>query len=170
MKIWLLCLILSVGVGMLTPLIKDVFGEILGKIYGVTLIPFLWMFLSAAFVSEFRENLLPFIKRFSLIAILIAVSIYVLKFDLKAEYNVFFTLTLFVGLLGVSYSLYQLNIKRDISYGIYISHDNRKRLYIVGVGTFKVLFAGSLLSVYFNCLHIDHYDRRMGASKEICVK
>ena len=62
LKIWLLCLILSVGVSMLTPLVKDVLGEIFGKIYGVTLIPFLWMFLSAAFVSEFKERYLLFLK------------------------------------------------------------------------------------------------------------
>ena len=48
-----------------------------------------------------------------MVSILIAIAIYMLKFDLKAEYNVFFTLSLFVGLLGASYSLYRLNIKRD---------------------------------------------------------
>lgn len=43
-------------------------------------------------------------------------------FDLNASYNVCHSICLFACLLGASYVFAYLNIKTDISYGIYIYH------------------------------------------------
>lgn len=122
MVLWFFLILFSILVGWITPFVQAHLGEIVGKIYGVTLIPFFWMFIIAAFVAEYKDRILPYIKKYWIIPLITALIAYITKIDIKASYNVLFTLSIFVGLLGASYTYQKLNINRDVSYGVYIYH------------------------------------------------
>lgn len=114
----------SVIIGYLSPYVIDNMPVVLGKLYGVTLIPYLWMFLLAAFVSEYKDRLLLIIKKYWWCPILLLLfQKYVYFWDIKVfTYYIINTVLLFTGLLGFSYAFPQLNIKTDISYALYIYH------------------------------------------------
>ena len=114
----------SVVIGYLTPYVIDNMPVVLGKLYGVSLIPYLWMFLLAAFVSEYKDRLLPMIKKYWWCPILLLLfQKYVYFWDIKVfTYFIINTVLLFTGLLGFSYAFPRLNIKTDISYALYIYH------------------------------------------------
>ena len=116
-------IVLSLVVGWLTPVVTHRLPETLGKLYGLSLLPFLWMFIMAAFVAEFKDEILPFLKKYwwaFIIALLL--KRYEIQWDVRAHYPIIDTVLLFCGLLGFSYRIPQVNIKTDISYGIYIYH------------------------------------------------
>lgn len=111
-------------IGFFTPSIIEKLPSTLGKLYGVTLFPYLWMFLIAAFVSEYKDYILPFIKKYWFVFFVVLLGLKCgINLDVKVfNYYLFETLLIFVGLLGFSYSFPMLNIKTDISYGVYIYH------------------------------------------------
>lgn len=113
----------SVILGCVSPYIIHNLPVLIGKIYSVTILPYLWMFIIAAFVSEYKDQLLPFLKNYWWIFfILIVLRRYVFRCDIYAMYFLFDTLLLFCGVLGFSYKFPRINIKTDISYGMYIYH------------------------------------------------
>ena len=120
--IWIIALAVSVFISFLTPHIRSNMPEIMGKLYGVSLLPYLWMFLIAACIEEFKEKALPFLKKYWAVFIVFAVIIQHTPYDIWSPYPLFFTVMLFLGILGAAYALPMINIKRDISYGIYIYH------------------------------------------------
>ena len=124
LKIWILALVLSIGISAITPVIQDCVPEIISKFYGQTFIPYFWMFIFGAMVSEFgKGKWLPVIKKYWWAAFLVTVLIIVSGFDLRlVHYGLFRTMLLFVCLLGFAYAVPQVNIKTDISYAVYIYH------------------------------------------------
>lgn len=121
--VWAIAIAASVGISFLTPTIEGHLPELVGKLYSQTLIPYLWLFLLAAFVSEKKTVILPFLKKYwwAFLAALLLKK-YVLCWDVTAAYPLIGSILLFLGLLGFAYSFPKLNIKTDISYGIYIYH------------------------------------------------
>ena len=121
--VWVVAILGSLGLSLLTPAVRSFIPEIAGKLYGQTLIPYLWMFLCAALVAEKKDVMIPFLKKYwwAFVAALLLKK-YLLHWDIQASYSVFGTLLLFLGLVGFAYSFPKLNIKTDISYGIYIYH------------------------------------------------
>ncbi len=122
--VWGGVIAISIILGGLTPEIEKVLPSFLSMLYGVTLIPYLWMFLIAAIFAEYYEKVIPVLKKrwwfFILIAILLR---YVFHKDVAIHtYNLLGTLLLFCGLVGFAYKFPKLNIKTDISYGVYIYH------------------------------------------------
>lgn len=122
-KVWLFALILSVGLSALTPVIRNNVPEIVGKLYGQTFIPYFWMFIAGAMVSEFKSTLLPLFKKYWWIAFAISIAIMATGFDYPlGHYGLLRTLSLLVCLIGFAYAVPQVNIKTDISYAVYIYH------------------------------------------------
>lgn len=81
------------------------------------------MFLVAAFMAEFKDNVLPFFKNYWWLFIsMVLIRRIWLHWDITAMYSVFDTVLLFCGILGFSYMFPKLNLKTDISYGVYIYH------------------------------------------------
>lgn len=114
----------SVVLGWATPIISKALPVISGKLYGESLFPYLWMFLVSAFAAEYSDKLLPFIKRYwwGFIAILL-IKRYVIHWDIGIHsYSLFDTILLFGGIVGFAYTFPKINVKTDISYGIYIYH------------------------------------------------
>ena len=82
------------------------------------------MFLVAAFMAEYKEKIIPFlIKYWWVLIALLVIKREVLHIDVMlAPYPLLHTLLLFGGVLGFAYAFPRLNIKTDISYGVYIYH------------------------------------------------
>ena len=122
-SIWIISIIFSVILGYLTPLFQSYMPEIIGKLYTQTLLPYLWMFLLSSYVAEKKNVIIPFLKKYWLPFLIMAFILQHSHFDIKiSSYHLLHTIVLFLGLLGASYIFPQLNIKTDISYGIYIYH------------------------------------------------
>lgn len=119
--IWLIVIVVAVIVSMLTPLIRSFMPEIVGKLYGMSLLPYLWMFLVPSCMAEFKDKSIPFLKKYWAIFIVLAVILQH-TYDIRAAYPLFYTIMVFMGLVGAAYTLPCINIRTDISYGIYIYH------------------------------------------------
>lgn len=122
-NIWFIAIFISAIIAYFSPRIEACLPDIIGKLYSQTLLPYLWMFLAAAFIAENKGKILPFIQKywFVFIAITIVSKIAHLDIDLS-NYNLIQTITTFTGLLGASSVFPKLNIKTNISYGIYLYH------------------------------------------------
>ena len=122
MWIWFIVVIASVSLGCVTPLVDAQVPEIFAKLYNQTLFPYLWMFLLPSFVAERKQIFLPLLKKYWWLFVATVLVVKYTGFDLKASYNVLQTTFLFFGLIGFAYIVPFLNVKTDISYGIYIYH------------------------------------------------
>ena len=110
--------------GWLTPYVQHLLPVTVGKLYGVSLLPYLWMFILSSFVAEYRERILPFLKKYWwAFLILRLIRLCFLQIDILMGMYLFFdTVLLFCAIVGFAYALPQINIKTDISYGVYIYH------------------------------------------------
>jgi len=122
--VWGGVILTFVVIAWLTPYIISHLPETLGKLYGVSLIPYFWMFLTAAFASEYKDKAISFLRKYWwLIIVLLLIKRYVLHWDVRFSlYYLFDTVMLFSGLVGFAYAVPQVNIRTDISYGVYIYH------------------------------------------------
>lgn len=123
-KSWLVGGILpSLLLGVLSPLLINYLPETVGKLYGQTLFPFIWMFVIPCCIAEKKEKILPVLKKYWWVfLILVLTRKYLVRIEIDATYGIIHTLLLFLSLTGIAYVLPQLNIKTDISYAIYIYH------------------------------------------------
>lgn len=113
----------TILIGVLSPVIIEKMPETIGKLYGQTLLPYLWMFVLPCFIAEYKEKILPFLKRYWWLFFVMTILVkYFIKMDIDATYGFMHTLLLFCTLTGMAYLLPCMNVKRDISYGIYIYH------------------------------------------------
>lgn len=124
--LWGGVILTAILIGWLTPLIVGILPDTIGKLYNVSLVPYFWMFIISAFVAEFKDALLPVLKRYwwVFIMFLIIKRLFLSDIPISTYYELFDTVLLFCGLVGFSYCFPQINIRTDISYGIYISYDN----------------------------------------------
>lgn len=120
---WLVAFIISLAVAYISPQIEASLPETIGKLYSQTLLPYLWMFLAAAFIAENRERILPIIQKYWYVFILVTIFIKTAGLDVDlSNYYLIETISIFAGLLGIACTFPQLNIKTNISYGIYLYH------------------------------------------------
>ena len=120
---WLIALGASVAIKAVSPMIKLVLPGIIGKLYGQTILPYIWMFLFGAFLAHYQETIIPALKKFWWAPFALSFVFSVLKFDIDPEsYGVFTYVLRVSGFIGLCYNLPRLNIKFDISYGLFIYH------------------------------------------------
>jgi len=122
MRVWVVTFVGAVAISALSPLVGGMVPEILYKLYNQTLIPYLWLFILGAMVAENRDAAIPALKKCWPILLGVTVLLTIIKIDIDASYSVCRCTTLILGLIGFAYSIPQLNIKIDISYGIYLYH------------------------------------------------
>lgn len=120
--VWLVSFIGAIGVSMLLAVVSEYLPEIVGKLLGQTLLPYLWMFITASFVAEKKDMILPILKRYWWLLLISVLAVKYSRFDFYASYYVLETILLFLCLTGFAYVFPNLNIKTDISYGVYIYH------------------------------------------------
>lgn len=121
-RVWLMAFVASLGVSMMVPLMRAHLPEIAGKLLGQTLLPYFWMFLAASFVAEKKDLMLPFLKKYWWVFMAALLLVRFFGLDFRAGYNVLGTILLFLCLTGAAYVFPKLNVKTDISYGVYIYH------------------------------------------------
>lgn len=120
--VWLIAIVASLGLSLMLPFIREYLPEIARKLLGQTLLPYFWMFLAASFVAEKKDVVLPILKKYWWVFLAALLLVRISGFDFMAGYNVLSTILLFLCLTGAAYVFPKLNVKTDISYGVYIYH------------------------------------------------
>jgi len=71
---------------------------------------------------EFHATILPYLKKYWFLLLAVSGAIYLIGIDISAGYGVIQSIFLFAGVLGIAYRFPKLELKWEISYGIYIFH------------------------------------------------
>lgn len=120
--VWILLLVGAVCVSMASVLLKPLLPIVLYKLFLQTLIPCFWLFLLGMLAAEWKDRLLPGLCKWWPALLILSALIYLYGWDLNARYGVLRSTSLCLGLLGFAHALPKLNVKTDISYGIFIYH------------------------------------------------
>lgn len=122
---WIGMLMGFIVIAIISPYLSNYLPEIIYKLYNQSLFPYFWLFLLGAFVAEYRDSIVPFLKRHWGVFLLVSALLLILNWDVSSGpygYGIFRCSALFAGLLGFAYQFPKFNVKRDISYGIYLYH------------------------------------------------
>ena len=123
--IWICTIVAFIALGAATETIRSHMPTMVGKLYGQTFIPYFWLFIMAAFVAEKKEKVIPFVTKWwwaLVILCLLKKYLHVPDISIPYFYPLIGSTLLFFAALGIGYALPKLNVKTDISYGIYIYH------------------------------------------------
>lgn len=97
--------------------------EIVGKLYSVTVFPYMWMFLLGVFLCDNKDRCLEFMKKGWLLLFVVAYLVIKSGFDVRLGLYGFVGSTLsFMAFVGFAYRFPKLNIKTDVSYAVYVYH------------------------------------------------
>lgn len=118
---WGACLIVSMVVSLWKPSDLPI-PVALKKLYDMTLIPHCWIFLWGSFISNFSEKIMPVIKRFWYVPLVLIVALYFCSNAKGSWIGIVKNTLLAFFMLGFAYRYKQLEFKTDISYGVYIYH------------------------------------------------
>jgi peptidoglycan/LPS O-acetylase OafA/YrhL len=95
------------------------------KLYSQTIIPYFWLFLIGILIAEKQDRMVPWLKKTWYWWALLSVAFMVVPVDNLAGdqgYGILRCTTLIAAVVGFAYQFPKLNVKTDISYGIYIYH------------------------------------------------
>ena len=123
--------------------------ETLTKLYGQTLIRYFWLFYVGMFVAEWYERVLPLCVKYAWVFLLAAMCFFHTSADIYAGYYVFWSLFLILGALGFAYRFPQIQIKTDISYGLFLYQMTVVNFFVSHgwTGTWSVTIAAAVLSL-----------------------
>lgn len=123
-RIWLSVIIASIVVTYLSKLITGMYPTVISKLYNQLVVRYLWLFLMGSMIAEKFEIMIPFLKKYWLLFIGSAMIFLIFpQLDINLNsYNIIFCILQIIGLLGFAYRYPVLDIKFDISYGIYLYH------------------------------------------------
>lgn len=103
--------------------ITNIFGSgVLEKIYNQSFIKYFWLFYIGMFIAKFNEAIIPVLKKYWIIFILLSLVFFVSRFDVLSGYYLFWSLFLVLGLIGFAFKFPNLHLKYDISYGLFLYH------------------------------------------------
>lgn len=123
-KWWLLLFAVSIVLGLIKPIIGIRLPSIIGKLYSQTVFPYLWLFLAGCLISVKYDLIIHTMIKYwwAITLVFVAWRCFVL-FDIDiGGYGVLSSLLPCFSGVGFAYAFPNLNIKNDISYGIYIYH------------------------------------------------
>lgn len=84
---------------------------------------YLYLFLMGAFLSDKKLRLLPLVKKYWYIVSVLAIIFYITGIDIPwTNYGIIKGFLCGYGLIGFAYTFPKINIKIDVSYGLYIYH------------------------------------------------
>lgn len=120
---WCLVLLVSALLNCAPKSIEHLVPEILLKLYQQTVLPYLSVFLFAAFLAEYEDNLGRILKSKALVLLLYAVLIIGVPLDFQGVGYPLFR-SMLIGLFAISFgnSIRFGLLKEDISYEIYLVH------------------------------------------------
>jgi len=121
--VWVITFISSVLISIFGYEIVKLFNnEILLKLFDQTIFRHLWIFLIGCFVADKKETIIPFLKKFWFVFLIIAGIIYFFLKDIYLNYALLHTIFLVLGVFGFAYAFPNIKIKYDISYELIIYH------------------------------------------------
>ncbi len=121
--------------------------DILVKLFGQTIFRYLWLFYIGCFVAEFKEKLIGALSKFWYVFLLLGLIPFFTNFDIFAGYNVLRAILLGLGVIGFAYRFPKLEIKTDISYGLFIYHMIVANVFISLGFTGKWVYAGAVFAI-----------------------
>ena len=118
---WILTMGLGIGFNIFTPFLSNFVPEIVEKLFRQTFLPYIWIFALGAMICENFDGWKEHLIRYWWIFLIASAVATFNKFDI-GTYGIIKVLCLALAVIGFSYRFPELNIKKDISYGLYIYH------------------------------------------------
>lgn len=118
---WAVCIGVSMCINIFKPFLQPFLPALIYKLIWYTFANHIWLFLIGAFICEHFDKILGYLKKFWWVALLLSVVAKRSGLDFGA-YPICQSIFLGFGCVGMAYSLPQINIKNDYSYGLYIYH------------------------------------------------
>ena len=113
----------SVFLGMVNHFTEGNLPVIINKLYGQTIFNYLYLFIFGAFLAEYKENLIEYLKKYWWLLTLIGIVLYIVDIDIPwTTYHIMKNIFSVSGLIGFAYVYPDFGFKTDISYGIYLYH------------------------------------------------
>ena len=121
--VWGTAFLMSLLLGIIPKLLSGYLPDIILKLYNQIILNYLYLFLAGAFLAEYREKFIPLITKYWYALSAAAIVFYIIGVDIQyTNYDIVKGILCVYGLIGFSYAFPKLNIKIDISYGLYIYH------------------------------------------------
>lgn len=121
--VWVIAVIASIIVSELGKVVVGLMhNEILLKLYGQTVIRYLWLFLFGMGLACFFDKVIPFCKKWWPVFSCVGVVVSITGFDFSTGYGILKTLFVLLAIVGFSYQFPRLKLKYDISFGVFIYH------------------------------------------------
>lgn len=167
---WIWCAVLagSIFVGWASPSFEAYMPTIVYKLYSQTFIPYVWLFLVGSFTAEFYNNIIPVIKKYWWMVLVVSIIwIFVIPFDISIGlYSMMGSLLCCAACFGFAFAFPMLNIKTDISYGIYLYHMVVINIFVhLGLTENFVYFLGAvgitIVSAFFSTMTIGRIGIKM---------
>lgn len=120
---WIMCILVFAIIGIASRSIEGR-GALAFKLYQNTCVPYLWMFAFGAFLAEYwQKNLSKVISKWGCVCVLFAILIIIFRVDFLAlRYGILQTFFTIIACLWIGYKFPKLNLRTDVSYGVYIYH------------------------------------------------
>jgi len=120
---WITAFVSFVVTGSALVNLEKVLPEILYKLYCQTLIPYAWLFLLGMLLADKQEYILVGLKKYWHVSLTFCFLVRFLPWKMVISgYSVLDNIALGLFCIGFAYAFPGLNIKRDISYALYIYH------------------------------------------------
>lgn len=166
LKIWILVLLSAIIVGVTCPIIAKRLPTVIGKLLMQTLLPYAWLFFWGVFIQRFRDRLLRhLIINWWFYFALYTIDVYFHMDVYVNKYPVVGCLLLALGMIGFAYRYPNLQVGRDISYGVYIYHMIFVNIaiawgYIENWIAFVVVIVVTFIVAYFSTLVVGGFSQR----------
>ncbi len=118
---WIIVLVITTLINTLRPITASFLPPLIYKITFYMFTTHIWLFLVGAFMSEYFDVIIAWLKKFWWLALIISQVAWRTGFD-YGSYGTIKSLFLAIAVIGLGYAIPLLNLKLDFSYGLYIYH------------------------------------------------
>lgn len=120
---WVMVLAMALVANLVTEYITLGLPEVIQKAIGRTFIPYVIWYLAGVFCYCQREVLLPLLKKYCVLLLILYGALYRIDFLKNGFYCGMITSVLFpFVVIGAAYALPKIRLKKDISYGMFLYH------------------------------------------------
>ena len=112
----------SVLISFLGEQAKTLLPSLLEKLYYQTLIPYFWVFMLGICANELLDKIISILKKAWFISLLLLIFVSITGIDYTCGYPLLKSIFLTAWCIGFAYKFPKINIKPDISYGMYLYH------------------------------------------------
>ena len=122
-RIWISFLLMTIVIGVCSPILVKQMPSIVGKLFMQTLFPYSWLFFWGVFIQKFKSRILDHLKKCWWLYFLLYVIDMYFGMDLYvAHYPLIGCMLLAMFMIGFAYRYPKIDVGEDISYGVYIYH------------------------------------------------